>query len=1028
MNKRMSIISILVAAAIILAVCMFMLWNAQPRSGISPEPTDVEKEYLGSSEIISALDSRDGYSIRAAVLYCGAASGDSWNITMDYLKQSLAVNLEVQTVDTQEDYSLKQFDLVYLDESLPDSAYWEDIAEDIVSYTAGGGCIFLTNAFWDRFPADFLGAKDFIKVDGFPKELTGPEIQEDLAEIQELILDFHSVYTSYADAETLMARDYGYGMVCGTAESLVDYNGASLYALNQYGAGCVLFTNPLLPNTYSKAAFSLKTADGDQTSYSNTTASCNQMLLNDYAAYVSKRIYGFSLQRVFGSYGSPSMCWELHYEDIEGIEHNSIAEFSEMCEQALQIPSVTLVRNTYTWFEQAETMTYALNRSVDGSLDFQMDLYENAYSSGTHIASGGVWLQLNALQNCGSYFSDDTSENYRLYPCILDYDGDGNPDAFCGSSDGKVYYFHGEGFTGSDGRLCMGTAQLVSGVEVSGFSAPSLTDLDGDGQLDMIVGCWDGNLYWYRGTGPLRFEPQGVLLHTDIRYQVLPNVGDIDGDGVADLAVGSNEGILLFYYGSKNGAATEFSTKNMKAMSRQCADEGFGFWLSPYLVDYDGDGTTDLLIGTYDGYVALLSGDGTGRFSFDRYVTVEEMNYKGNNNLKFGCFCSPVLYDLDGNGSLDLICGYEEYGMAYPIDCDYFPYQSQLQSQVDEMQKRGYYIGVHFLTNTYASPQREQYELSSHLSALSSYGINNLRGANQHTWHMSGFDEAQSLSSLYQAGILWESGYAPSGATSQVPQCSAENTMMLPFYLMDGDDRTLLIQNCSVLLYSGEEWTDLSGKYGIPVLVYYHCDKIYQSEDQRSGSAAAVSAVSAFQEKFSYNFMKEDQMMYSIAAAYNLGVDVAAQSGGFTISPDVCATDFALYNEAAQSACGVKLTFSEALQADTVIDADVWKQDGNSFLIGLNQPVSVCIDAPGSVDASSRNHIMQVNVPAEITATGEGASLSFLDGGMMQVVVSGAAQTDDSSWTATERNGNTVFTKFGDACSLEFIYSKESLK
>lgn len=1026
MNKRMSIVWILAAAAIILSACTSL--NPQPKSSASSQAADVKNEYSGLSEINSALDSRDGYSIRAAVLYCGAVPGDSWRITMDYLKQSLTVNLEVQEVDTQQDYSLEQFDLAYLDESLLESERWEDIADDIVSYTAGGGSVFLTNSFWNAFPADFLGAKDFVKVDGFPNELGRPKVQEDLTEIQELILDFHSIYTSYVDAETLMERDYGYAMVCGTAESLVEYGQASLYALNLYGTGCVLFTNPLLPNVYSKAAFSLETIGEDQAPFSNTTASCNQMLLNDYAAYISKRIYGFSLQRSFGSYGSPSMSWELHYEEIGAFEHNSIADFSEMCEQALQIPSVSIVRNTYTWLEQVETMTYALNQSTDGGLDFSMDLYENTYSSGTHIASDGAWLQLNALQNCRSYFIDEVSENYRLYPCILDYDGDGNPDAFCGSSDGLVYYYHGEGFTGSDGRLCMGAAQPVYGIELTGYSAPSLMDLDGDGQLDMIIGCQDGNLYWYRGSGTLLFEPQGRLIVTDVNGQVLPNVGDIDGDGVEDLVVGSDQGILLFYYGEKNGEATEFSTKNMGAMSRQCADEGFGFWLSPYLVDYDKNGTTDLLIGTYDGYVALLSGDGNGKFSFERYITVEDMNYKGNNNLKFGNFCSPVLYDLDADGSLDLLCGYEEYGMAYPVDCDYFPYRSQMQEQIDEMLRREYYIGVHFLTNAYASPQREEYELSSHLSALRSYGIDNLQGANQHTWYMSGLDEAQSLKSIYKAGILWESGYTPSGSTKFAPQYSAENTMMLPFYLMDGDERTLLIQNCSVLLYCDETWTDLSAKYGIPILAFFHCDDIYKTEEKRNNSVKAIAAMEAFQEKFSYNFVKEDQMMYSIAAAYNLEVDVTACSGGFTISPGFCENDFGLYNEAAQSACGVRLTFAQALHLDAAVDADVWKQDGGSYLIGLNKPVSVYVDTEEPADISGDGHIMQVNIPAEIIVTEEGASLSFLDGGMMQVVVSGAARTEDPGWIVTERNGNTVFTKFGDAGSLEFTYTKENQK
>lgn len=343
MNKRMSIVSTLAAMIIILSACTSL--TSQAESSVFSETIDVENEYFGLSEIKSALDSRDGYSIRAAVLYCGAVPGNGWRITTDSLKQSLAVKLEAQAADRQQE-----------------------------------------------------------------------------------------------------------------------------------------------------------------------------------------------------------------------------EKFSGLCEET--------------------------------------------------------------LQDCVSYFFDGVPENYRTFPCILDYDGDGSLDAFCGSSDGLVYYYHGEGYTGSDGRLCMGTAQLVYGIELTGFSAPSLMDLDGDGQLDMIVGCQDGNLYWYRGSGTLLFEPQGVLIHTDINGQVFPNVGDIDGDDVQDLAVGSNQGILLFYYGGKNGEATEFSTKNMGAISRQCADEGFGFWLSPYLVDYDKNGTTDLLIGTHDGYVALLSGDGNGKFSFEQYITVEDINLK----------------------------------------------------------------------------------------------------------------------------------------------------------------------------------------------------------------------------------------------------------------------------------------------------------------------------------------------------------------------------------------------------------------
>jgi hypothetical protein len=968
---------------------------------------------ISLTEVSDAIEERDGYGLSAAVLYDSTLADTGWETTMEYLDQSLVVNLSAKTIDVSEQLDLGGVDLVFLDEALLQSDQLEAVVTAVVDYTEQGGYVFLPNGFYEVFPKEYLGAKSFEKVTEFPETLTLPEVSEDLTELQELIEDFHSIYPSFADAETLVGLDYGYGMKPDTAVVLAYWGDVALYTLNNYGQGAVLLCNPLLPNTYSESSFSLRTQEG-QTSFSGTTASCNQMILGDYAAYVLKQIYGFSMSRVFGAYGSPAMSWELHYEDITSIENDSLSKFVPILKAYNQVPSISLVRNTYTWFEQAETMTYVLNQSDDGALEFELDRTESAYSSGTHIAAGSQWLQLGALQDCDSYFGDFTSENYRLTPCILDYDGDGNWDAFCGSEDGKVYYFHGQGFSGSDGRLCMDKQVEVAGVSVSSFSAPQLLDLDGDGELDMLVGGDDGCIYWYRGNGTLSFEPQGILLETDIPGQCLLSVGDIDGDGTLDLAVGSDQGILLFYYGKKNGSVTEFSYRRMGSMSRQCADEGYGFWLSPDLIDLDGDGVLDLALGTYDGYVVCFSGDGTGNFSDPQYITVEDMNYKGNNNLKFGHYCTPVFCDLDQNGSLDLLCGYEEYGMAYPIDSDYFPFREELQAQIDDAVENDYYIGVHYMSGNYVSADRESQELSMQLEALASYGLKSLQGVNQHTWRMASQDRTQSLRSIWEAGLLWESGYAPSGATSQVPQQSAENVITLPFFLMDGEERTLLVQNCSVLPYKDESWTDLSGKYGMPVLVYYHCDMIYKSDE---AAKTAVAKVAAFQEKFSYNFVKEDQLMYSIAAAYNLTVDVQVTDQGFSITPGVYDIDFPLYDEDAQNAVGIRIDFSAGLQETMGTDAAVWTRSGSSLSLGLDRTVTVFPETEAET-----THLSRVNIPAEITLTQSGAVLAFQDSGMEQVAVAGKAETEDEGWTVEEQDGYTIFTAYEKTPVLHITY------
>ena len=1007
-------------AAFLLALLMTLLCSCSRQEALPPESDDSDAD--GSFAAI--LAERNGYVLHAAVLYDGSGNPYGWSTTLDYLRQSLALNLEVQGVDVRNGWKLRGYDILYLDESLLSSAAAKTLPDEILHFTRSGGAVFAPNGFHSYFPAEFFGASEFLPVEGYPAEISAPEVDVDLREMQELIVDFHSVYPDFADFEDLSARSYGYAMKPNGAQALVTLpDGSALYAVNEYGEGCVFFVNPLLPNEYCRGSFSLSVRDEEQASFANTAASCSQLLLGDFASLAAKRLYGFSLERVFGAYGAPDMSWEIHYEDITAMEHDSLSAFSAICESERQVLSFTLVRNPYAWFEQAETMAYAMNEGGPGALSFSLDRNESVYSSGTHIASGGRWLQLNALQDCDSYFADAPQENYRLYPCVLDYDGDGLPDVFCGSSDGKVYYCRGRGFSGVDARLVMDEPVEVANVGMASFSAPQLADLNGDGVLDLILGGANGALDWYRGTGSLRFEAMGELIRTDIPGQCLPVVGDINGDGALDLAVGSDQGILIFFYGEELGGYTTFSHRNMSALSKQCADAGFGKWLAPSLCDYDGDGVCDLALGTFDGYVALHRGDGRGGFAFERFVTAEDMNYKGNHNLKFGTYCTPVLCDLDADGALDLLCGYEEYGMAYPIDSPYFPFRRELQSQIDFAKSKDYYIGVHYLCGTYYSADRERFELSAQLDALASYGLTDLKGVNQHTWHLSSFDESQSLRAIWDAGLLWESGYAPSGATNQAPQVAAENVIALPFYVMDGGERTLLIQNCSTLLYRDGAWTDLSGKYRMPVFAYYHCDMIYKSDE---GAKEAASTVSAFRDKFGYNFVREDQMMYAIAAAYNLGVEVQSSGDGFMIEPYALRTDFPQYNENAQRACGVRLDFASGVEETMGTDAAVWQRDGRSLLLGLDRSVNVFPETEGRDD----RHLARVNTPAVIDDAEGGANVRFLERGLMEVTVSGRATTSDPGWTVTERpfvlgeqKEETVFSKFGGEETVHIVYA-----
>ena len=947
--------------------------------------------------------------LRAAVLYSG---GEGWKDTLYSLEQSPMLGLSPEAVQVDGDPELEAYDILYLDESLVEAAP-EGFAEAVYAFTEAGGAVFLPNSFCTVFEKAFLGISEVKKLNGFCQNPRFPRHGKDVDALQQVLRDYAGLYVRYTDFSFLQEQDYGFGVIPDTAMTLASWDGTAVYTLNNYGDGYVFLTNPMLPSAYSTGSLTMEPGEG-QSNFASTTASFNQLLLGGFAEFIAKQRNGYAMERVYGYFGTPSMSWELHYEEITGIANDSLQLFAQLCREYDQIPSYTLIRNSYTWFLRAEGVTFLLNQSEDG-FEYQMDLYESAYSSGTHIDAGGEWLTLGQKEDGGSYFVDYPQYTLRSYPQAVDLNGDDLTDILCGSADGKIYFFEGTGF--HEGRLHTRKPVLLTDrsgapIQCGAYSAPQAADLDSDGAPDLICGWDDGKVRWFAGDGSLVFEEREVLADAGRACQVLPSVADADGDGTLDLLVGSNDGMLMLYPGMEASGAAE--------LSALCAQAELGDWLAPTVTDWNRDGIPDLAVGVYHGYIAILPGNGDGSFRFDGYITADEMNYKGNHNLKFGNWAVPGFADLDGDGREDLLCGSLEYGVAYPIDSEYFPYREKLQAQLDYARDHDFYMGVHFYTNSYASAQRESYELSAHKKAMESYGVDVSRvGANQHTWYTSSLSGSQSMSNIAAAGLLWQSGFAAPGSRATAPQVAAENVVALPFFLMEDGDPTVLIQNNSILLYNGARDLKISARYGMPMCLYYHCDFVYESEGP---AREALETAQDFREKYDYNFNREDQLIQASACALRQQVRVEETENGITICGIQPQADFALYDEAVNSSLGVRVVFSEKINARRVgVDADIWYRDGQTLVLGLNRPVTLTLGERQSAEP----HLCRVNMAAELTMTEAGAEICFLSGGMMEASVKGEATTDSPGWKVTRRGDETVFVKYGSQQRLNLIFKED---
>lgn len=960
----------------------------------------------------AALLARNGYCLSAAVLYNPEGAGNAKSVHYA-LEQSLQLNLSAELVDITSSFDCGDYDILYLDESIHDTLT-EDLKARVMSFAEAGGTAVCANALHDAFPPEFFGVSDFVEFDGYPWQLSYPEVEGDLFPLREIIEDFHELLWGFADFEELTERSYGWGAHPTTAVSLAERHGASLYTVSDYGAGHVFFLSPLLPNFFMISGFDMLPEGREQLPFAPAAASANQIFLSRICAYVSKCIYGFSAQRVFGVYGSPSVAWELHYEEIGAMENAALITFSELCEAAGQIPSYTVVRNPYHWFAQSETMSYLLNGSGEtDTLSFSMDLYENAYSSGTHVAAGDGWVELGRSADAASYFVEQPGENLRLFPCAADLNGDGITDFLCGSADGAVYYYASRGFTGLDGRLALDEPVKLQ-ISAPSFSAPALLDVDLDGADDLILGAGDGSLTWYRCTGFLDYEPMGALMETGLPGQVLPAVRDTDGDGVPELLLGSDCGELTLYPGTLAGGRWAPGAAVSLGILTE-ADFPYG-WVSPSWGDVNGDGEADIICGSFDGYVYLFTASPEGYVPAGA-VTVPQLNYKGNPKAKFGTYATPLLLDLDGDGDLDLLCGYEEYGLNCPIDSPYFSAPAALQEQLDYCASHGYYVSAHTMTTAYSDEARERYELAAHKEALLSYGLDVTGlGTNQHTWFVSALDPTQTLRLEYEAGYRWNSGFSPAHAARRSPESQWENALALPYFLMVDGERSIFVQNVSVLTHLGPEATAYSGKYAMPVCAYHHCDMIYRYGPD--GYLSAIETVGDFQARFDYNFLREDQLIYASAAEYDLTVAVTARGGSLRITPAVIGED-PFYPESYRGSCSLRFEPASRFSGEPLgTDADVWKREGDVLLLGLDSAVTL------RSEVSGQSPLRRVNLPAEITLAQGEATVAFLEGGLMQVSVEGRAAAREAGWTADYSDGRTTFSRFGVAETLHITFSE----
>ncbi|MBP6606679.1 MAG: VCBS repeat-containing protein [Nitrospira sp.] len=245
-------------------------------------------------------------------------------------------------------------------------------------------------------------------------------------------------------------------------------------------------------------------------------------------------------------------------------------------------------------------------------------------------------------------------------PTLGDLDGDGDLDAVIGAQDGTLRYYQNTGTTSAPQYVEQtGAANPFSGIDVGGISGPTLGDLDGDGDLDAVVGEFLGTLRYYQNTGtasaPAYAEQTGSANPFNgiaVGLYSVPTLGDLDGDGDLDTVVGIDDGTLRYYQNTGTASAPAYAEQTGSANPFSGID--VGDYSVPTFGDLDGDGDLDVVVGIDDGTLRYYQNTGTA--SAPAYA-----EQTGSTNpftaIDVGRDVAPTMDDLDGDGDLDLVVG-----------------------------------------------------------------------------------------------------------------------------------------------------------------------------------------------------------------------------------------------------------------------------------------------------------------------------------------------------------------------------------